>query len=236
MQDRVEVANSTSPKIPPHLKTALLTTSQPTPVKAVVRAKQAMVTAQPPGTFSSSEAAGKSCWSLDARVVMLLVTLAGAVILMLLYRLLQTRHRLRMASARHALEYYSFYHTGTYTFKHPSSYEKLSNGNIPDTIPPVQTVAIATPVTTSVLPPLPVCPPASMPLPPAPGHAAVPSLQKTLPPLTPPLRHTAAPSPHLSWGACSDVDVYSRIGAYRPSRLSSLSSHSKVILFEHSSF
>ncbi|XP_061554769.1 uncharacterized protein LOC133413877 [Phycodurus eques] len=194
-----------------------------------------METAQPPRTCSLSEAAGKSCWGLDARLVMLLVTLAGAGILLLLYRLLQTRHRLRMASARHALEYYSFYHTATYTFKQPSLYEKLPNGKVPHTIPPVQTVAIARPVVTTPLPPLPV--PLPVPPPPAPVHPAVPSLQMTPPLLTPPLPviDTAAPSPHQSWGACSDVDVYSRIGAYRPSRLSSLSSHSKVILFEHSS-
>ncbi|XP_057675327.1 uncharacterized protein LOC130905718 isoform X2 [Corythoichthys intestinalis] len=196
-----------------------------------------METAHPPRACSSSEASGKSCWSLDARVMIILVVVAGAVIVVLLYRLLQTRHRLRMASARHALEYYSFYHTATYTFKHPSSYEKLQNGSVPRTVAPVQTVALATPVVTAPLPPLPVPLSASMPLPPAPVHPSVPSLHMTPPVLTPPLPvvHTAAPSPHLSWGACSDVDVYSCIGAYRPSRLSSLSSNSKVILFEHSS-
>ncbi|XP_077354343.1 uncharacterized protein LOC144002741 [Festucalex cinctus] len=229
MKVRAVVANSTSPKIVPHSETAVLTTSQPAQVQAV----DEMETAQPPRTCGSSETAGKSCWSLDARVVMLLVTLAGAVILLLLYRLLQTRHRLRKASARHALEYYSFYHTATYTFKHPSTYEKLPNGNVPHTVPPLPTVAIATPVATTPLPPIPVPLPASTPLPPAPVGPAIPSLQMT-PPLLPVIP-TAAPSPHLSWGACSDVDVYSRIGAYRPSRLSSLSSHSKVILFEHSS-
>ncbi|XP_061657329.1 uncharacterized protein LOC133490815 [Syngnathoides biaculeatus] len=184
-----------------------------------------METAQPPRTCSSSEAAGKSCWGLDAGVVMLLVTLAGAVILVLLYRLLQTRHRLRMASARHALEYYSFYHTATYTFKHPSSYDKLPNGKVPDAGQPVQTVATATSVATAPLPPL----PASMPLPLAP---AVPSFKMTPPLLAPPLPviDTATPSPHQPWGAYSDLEVYSRIGAYRPSRLSSLSSHSKLIL------
>ncbi|XP_051906179.1 uncharacterized protein LOC127590789 [Hippocampus zosterae] len=196
-----------------------------------------METAEPSRTCRSSEAVGKSCWSLDARVVMLLVTLAGAVILWLLYRLLQTRHRLRMASARHALEYRGFYHAATYTFKHPPSYEKLSNGDVALAVPPVPTVAVAIPVAATPLPPIPVAlpapmPPAPMPPAPAPVHPEVSSLQVT-PPL--PATQTAAPSPHLSWGACSDVDVYSRIGAYRPSRLSSLSSHSKVILFEHSS-
>ncbi|XP_077399212.1 uncharacterized protein LOC144034329 [Vanacampus margaritifer] len=233
MQVRAVVANSTSPKIFPHSETAVLTTSQPAQVQAVVRAKDEMATAEPPRTCGSSETAGKSCWSLDARVVMLLVTLAGAVILLLLYRLLQIRHRLRKASARHALEYYSFYRTATYTFKHPSAYEKLPNGNVSHSVVPVQTVAIATPVASTLLPPIPVPLPAFMPLPPAPVRPAVPSIQMPPPPL--PVISTAAPSPHLSWGACSDVDVYSRIGAYRPSRLSSLSSHSKVILFEHSS-
>lgn len=50
-------------------------------------------TQQPPRTTGSPGPAGKSCWSLDVRVVVLLVTLAGAVILLLLYRLLQLRHR-----------------------------------------------------------------------------------------------------------------------------------------------
>ncbi|XP_019738927.1 uncharacterized protein LOC109523898 isoform X2 [Hippocampus comes] len=211
---------------------AVRSSSQPGRVQAAVRAKQEMETAQPSRTCRSSEAVGKSCWSLDARVMMLLVTLAGAVILWLLYRLLQTRHRLKMASARHALEYCSFYHAATYTFKHPPSYEKLSNGNVAHAVPPVPTVAIAIPVAATPLPPIPVALPAPMAPPPASVHPEVSSLQVT-PPL--PATQTAAPSPHLSWGACSDVDVYSRIGAYRPSRLSSLSSHSKVILFEHSS-
>ncbi|XP_061837051.2 uncharacterized protein [Nerophis lumbriciformis] len=192
-----------------------------------------MQTPQPPRPCSSAKEAGKSCWSLDPRVVVLLMTLAGAVILLLLYRLLQTRHRLRMASARNALEYYSFYHTATYTLKHPSSYQKLSaqNGKIPETTSPVQTV------TTAPLPsPPPVGRTTSLPLPPAPAHPPEPSLPITPPRQTLPLPviHTTPPSPHLSWGACSDVDVYSCIGAYRPSRLSSHSSHSKVILFEHS--
>ncbi|XP_077479790.1 uncharacterized protein LOC144091379 [Stigmatopora argus] len=196
-----------------------------------------METGQAPRACSSSEASGKSCWSLEVRVVMILVIAAGVVILFLLYRLLQTRHRLKMASARHALEYYSFYHTATYTFKHPLSFEKLKNGSVPRTVAPVSTVALATPVVTAPLPPLPVALSASMPLPSAPVHPSVPSLQMTPPFLAPTaaVDHTVAASPHLSWGACSDVDVYSRIGTYRPSRLSSLSTNSKVILFEHSS-
>ena len=35
----------------------------------------------------------KTCWNLDMKVAVLLVTIAGAVILLLLYRLLRLRHR-----------------------------------------------------------------------------------------------------------------------------------------------
>ncbi|XP_031433540.1 proline-rich receptor-like protein kinase PERK2 [Clupea harengus] len=45
--------------------------------------------------------------------------------------------------------------------------------------------------------------------------------------------YTTPPSPHLSWGACSDVDVYSRVGSMTLSRPASRS-QTQVILFEHS--
>lgn len=150
--------------------------------------------------------------------------------------------RLRLARARHALEYYSFFHTATYTLKHPTPCEALptKNGTIVEEAPlPIQTVTAVTPVAITPLPPPPVPPPLLLPLPPTPALPPPPSLPPTHPvlalPLPLPVIHTTPPSPHLSWGACSDADVYSRIGTYRPSRLSSLSSQSKVILFEHSS-
>ncbi|XP_049908278.1 protein enabled homolog [Epinephelus moara] len=268
MQAGHQVTISTSLQIPSQPETAvlrnrhpiLLDTIHPGLVQAIINPKRGMEgaqqTPQPPGTCSSP--AGKSCWNLDVRVAVLLVTLAGAVILLLLYKLLQLRHRLKLARARHALEYYSFYHTATYTLKHSASCQSLpvKNGSVPEATPPVQTV---TPVTTTVftpLPPPPVSSPPPLPLPPSPVLPRPPlhSLPPVLPPppplappsLTPtpsvlalplplPVIHTTPPSPHLSWGACSDVEVYSRIGAFRPSRHSSLSNQSKVILFEHSS-
>ncbi|XP_018558024.1 amyloid beta A4 precursor protein-binding family B member 1-interacting protein isoform X2 [Lates calcarifer] len=195
-------------------------------------------TPQPPKTCGSPGSTGK-CWSVDMRVVALLVTVAGAVILLLLYRLLQLRHRLRLARARHALEYHSFYRTATYTLKHPAPCQGLpaKNGTVPDAAMPIQTVTTVTPIAIPPLPPPPPNPPLlPLPLPPV---LPPPSLPPTPPvlalPLPLPVIHTTPPSPHLSWGACSDADLYSRVGAFRTSRLSSLSTHSKVILFEHSS-
>ncbi|XP_021446512.1 sine oculis-binding protein homolog [Oncorhynchus mykiss] len=193
-----------------------------------------------------TQGAGQSCWSLDVRVAVLLVIVAGALILILLYRLLQLRHRLRLAQARHALEYYSFYHTATYTLKDPRLPRILpTNGDAIEVTPVANPVA---PIVVTPVPPPPVSPPPTLPLPPPPILSLPPRLPP--PPLLPPpllplssslslplplpIIHTTPPSPHQSWGASSDAEVYSRIGAFRPSRLSSLS-HSQVILFEHSS-
>ncbi|KAI3361935.1 hypothetical protein L3Q82_012288 [Scortum barcoo] len=252
MQVGHQVTSSTSLQIPPQPETTVLRNRHPIPLntvqpvlRAIINPKRGMEgsfqTPQPPRTCSSPGPAGKSCWSLDMRVAVLLMTLAGAVILLLLYRLLQLRHRLRLARARHALEYYSFFHSATYTLKHHPSCQDLpaKNGTVPEAANP------ATPAVIAPLPPPPApSPPPALPLPPPPAlpppplHAP-PSLPPTPPvlafPLPLPVIHTTPPSPHLSWGACSDVDVYSRIGAFRPSRLSSLSTQSKVILFEHSS-
>ncbi|XP_034048146.1 uncharacterized protein LOC117529461 [Thalassophryne amazonica] len=186
-------------------------------------------TPHPPKTCSSPNE--RPCWSVDVRVAVLLVMLAGAVILLLLYRLLQLRHRLRLALAGHALEYHSFYHAATYTLKHLEPPQDLPNKNgiALDAALPVQTVTTDTPATITPLPPPAPPPSPPMTLPPPPVLAPPPQA------LPMPIIHTTPPSPHLSWGACSDVDVYSRIGAFRSSRLSSLSSQSKVILFEHSS-
>lgn len=146
--------------------------------------------------------------------------------------------RLRVARARHALEYHGFYRTATYTLKHPAApchhLPPPKNGTVPEaTLPPVQTVNTVTHVAVTPLPP-PVSGPPPLPLPPPPSLPPTPPPVLTLP-LPLPVIHTVPPSPHLSWGACSDVDVYSRIGAFRTSRLSVLSNQSKVILFEHSS-
>nr|XP_046230783.1 CASP-like protein 4A1 [Scatophagus argus] len=243
-------SHRTSLQIPPQPETAvlrnriLLDTVHSVQAQAIIKPKCDMEgplqTPQPPRTCSSPGPAGKSCWNLDARIAVLLVTLAGAVILLLLYRLLQLRHRLRLARARHALEYYGLFHTATYTLKHPAPCQDLptKNGTVPEAAPPVHTVT-ATVITP--LPPPPVPSPPPLPLPPPPVLHPTPLHDPPSAPPTPPVLtfpfplpviHTTPPSPHLSWGACSDADVYSRIGAFRPS---SLSSHSKVILFEHSS-
>ena len=150
--------------------------------------------------------------------------------------------RLRLARARHALEYYSFFHSATYTLKHPTSTQSQSSQSskfpLPEATPALPNVTEVTPTVmvpmppsardprpTLLLPPPPVVPPPSCP----------PNPPVVRFPLTLPLIEATPPSPHLSWGACSDADVYSRIGAIRPSRLSSMSNQSKVILFEHSS-
>lgn len=237
-----QVTSSSALQIPPQpAGSALLDSIRPIGVHAIINPKRGtegsvpqQTPSPPPRPCGSAGAAGKACWGLDGRVVVLLVTVAGAVILLLLYRLLQLRHRLRLARARHALEYYGFYHSATYRLQHPalSDDPPTKNGAIPDVAPPLQTV---TSITLPPPPPLPVLPPP--PLPPPPSRPPTPPvLPVTLSlPLPLPVIHTTPPSPHLSWGACSDADVYSRIGSFRPSRLSSLSGQSKVILFEHSS-
>ncbi|XP_019965272.2 uncharacterized protein [Paralichthys olivaceus] len=252
MQIGHQVTGRTPLQIPPQpsLLPILQDTFQPILVRAIIDPSLGMEsplqpqTPQSPRTCSSPGPAGKSCWSLDMRVAVLLLTLAGAVILLLLYRLLQFRHRLNVARARHALEYHGFYRTATYTLKHPAPPCRdlpPKNGTVPDACQPVQTVITVTPVTITPGPPPPVAIPPPLPLPPPPALHP-PSLPPTPPvpaiPLPLPVIHTTPPSPHLSWGACSDADVYSRIGAFRASRLSSLSNlstQSKVILFEHSS-
>ncbi|XP_056147093.1 amyloid beta A4 precursor protein-binding family B member 1-interacting protein [Lampris incognitus] len=197
-----------------------------------------------PPKACGSPGPGKPCWDVDLRVTVLLVAVAGAVILLLLYKLLQMRHRLRVARAGQALRYYSFYHAATYTLRDPQV-APAKNGNISEVNPVVQIVTTATPPTNHPPPPPPSASPPhppplpSPPVPPPPPLIPPPPLPPTPPLLTLPLPlpviHNTPPSPHLSWGASSDVEVYSRIGAFRPSRLSSLSSQTQVILFEHSS-
>ncbi|XP_034565579.1 formin-like protein 13 [Notolabrus celidotus] len=252
MQLNHQFTSTPSLQIPPqpHRHPILLDNIPPPLVQAIINPKRGMEgSPQTPQTPSScsSPGSGKSCWNLDVRVVVLLVIVAGLVILLLLYRLLQLRHRLRLARARHALEYYSFFHSANYTLKHPEQSQDLptKNGSILEAASPAPTLTPVTLAATIIpIPPPPTSSPPPLPLPPPP--VLPPPLLHTppsLPPATPVLAfplplsviHTDPPSPHLSWGACSDADVYSRIGAYKPSRLSSISNHSKVILFEHSS-
>lgn len=97
-----QVTSSTSLQIPPqpllrNPHQILLDTNQPVLIQAIINPKQGMdgslQTPQSPKTCGSPGLAGKECWSLDMRVAMFLLTLAGVVILLLLYRLLQLRHR-----------------------------------------------------------------------------------------------------------------------------------------------
>lgn len=74
-------------------------------VQAIINPKRGMEgSLQPqtpsPKTCGSPGAAGASCRSLDVRVAVLLLSLAGALILLLLYRLLQLRHRCVCTSQR----------------------------------------------------------------------------------------------------------------------------------------
>ncbi|CAN9504795.1 unnamed protein product [Ophioblennius macclurei] len=229
----------------------------PQPIQAIINPKRGMVvpppshTPQPPGSCNSPGTTGKSCGNLDVRVAVLLVTLAGALILLLLYKLLQLRHRLRLAQARHALEYYSLFHTATYRLKHPTPPPEPPTKNgclhqadasvpiIATRAKPSEIVTPDPPPQSHTLLPLPLPTPPVMPHPPRQPPPPLPPMLPAPPvlslPLPLPAIHTTPPSPHLSWGACSDADVYSRIGTFRPSRLSSLSSQSTVILFEHSS-
>lgn len=101
MQIGHHVTASTPLQIPsqPSLHPILVDTIQPVLIQALISPQRVMEgsvqpqTPQPPRTCGSSGPAGKSCWSFDVRVAVLLLTLAGFVILLLLYKLLQLRHR-----------------------------------------------------------------------------------------------------------------------------------------------
>lgn len=147
------------------------------------------------------------CWDLELSVAVLLMVLAGLLILALLYRVLTLRHRLRVAQAGNALEYFGFYHIAQYDLK-----ETLPQSALPVVTPHVSTSS-----------PSPPQPPFHLTPPPPPPRLHLPH----------PVIHTTPPSPHPSCGAGSDAEVYSRIGHLRPSRPSSVN-RSQVILFEHS--
>ncbi|XP_051537608.1 uncharacterized protein LOC127431273 [Myxocyprinus asiaticus] len=161
------------------------------------------------------------CWGLELNVVVLLMVLAGLLILVLIYYVLLLRHRLRVAQAGNALEYFGFYHMAQYDLKQPGP------RHLPEATPQVST----SPVTIPSPPPQP--PPVIKPL------SIHPPLHLTPPPppsllhLSHPVIYTTPPSPHPSCGAGSDAEVYSCISVLRPSRPSSVS-QTQVILFEHS--
>lgn len=97
MQFGLQVTSRTSLQIPPQpvlpsSQQIPQDTDQPFLAQSIIM-EGPFQTPQPPKTCSSPGPAGKSCWSLDVLVPVLVLTLAGAVILLLLYRLLQMRHR-----------------------------------------------------------------------------------------------------------------------------------------------
>ncbi|KAK3523504.1 hypothetical protein QTP70_001166 [Hemibagrus guttatus] len=156
-----------------------------------------------------------ACW--DVNVALVLVVLAGFLILVLFYCILLLRHKLHLAQAGNALEYFGFYHMANYTLKHPHEPPGLSLVN---SSPPVEAPSSSPPP--PVVPSQPVIPPL-LPLPPPPS-----SRPPSILPLPHPIIYTTPPSPQ------SDAEVYSRIGTVRPSRHSSMS-QTQVVLFEHSS-
>ncbi|KAG9265547.1 uncharacterized protein LOC111193852 [Astyanax mexicanus] len=183
---------------------------------------------------ASSQGCGRNsggahgCWGLEVKVAIVLVALAGLLILALFYRILILRHRLRVAEARNALEYSGFYHMAQYSLKEL---------DLPPVTPPVVTALITQQPPTPSEAPSPPPPDIASPSPPLPPAEIVPPVlplpppPPPLPPMPPPshpIIFTTPPSPH------SDVEIYSRIGALRPSRLSNLS-QTQVVLFEHSS-
>ncbi|XP_051960467.1 uncharacterized protein LOC127627901 [Xyrauchen texanus] len=155
------------------------------------------------------------CWGLELNMAVLLMVLAGLLILVLLYRMLLLRHRLRVAQAGNALEYFGFYHMAQYDLKQPGQ------PPLTEAAPQVFTSPVTIPSPSTVIRPPSIHPPLQL-SPPPPAHL-----------LHLPIIHTTPPSPHPSCGAGSDAEVYSRISFLRPSRPSSVS-QTQVILFEHS--
>lgn len=163
----------------------------------------------------TSLAISLACWEVN--LALILVVLAGFVILVLFYCVLLLRHKLRLAQAGNALEYFSFYHMANYSLKPLHELPGLPSVNID---PPVEV------------------PPSAPPPVAAPSHPVIPSLFPPPPPLSSrppsvvplphPIIYTTPPSPQ------SDAEVYSRIGTLRPFRHSSVS-QTQVVLFEHSS-
>ncbi|KAI4879664.1 hypothetical protein NFI96_009449 [Prochilodus magdalenae] len=175
-----------------------------------------------PSSQGCKTSVSHGCWGLEVKVAIVLAALAGLLILALFYRVLLLQHKLRTAQARNALEYFGFYHMAHYSLKEldlPPIVTPIVTPPSPESHAPPKVSGPPSPVVPEPPPPV---PPPLIPLPPPPPPA---------PPLLPPphpIIFTSPPSPH------SDAEVYSRIGALRSSRLSSLS-QTQVVLFEHSS-
>ncbi|KAK7131217.1 hypothetical protein R3I94_016370 [Phoxinus phoxinus] len=75
------------------------------------------------------------CWDFELGLAVVWVVLAGLLILALLYRVLLLRHRLRVAQAGNALEYFGFYHMAHYDLKEPSL--PVVTPSLPSPPPPV---------------------------------------------------------------------------------------------------
>ncbi|MCJ8740950.1 hypothetical protein PDJAM_G00064850 [Pangasius djambal] len=169
----------------------------------------------PPSDGCKTSTVSQDCWEVN--VTLMLVVLAGFLILALFYCVLLLRHKLRLAQAGNALEYFGFYHMANYSLKHLPESPDLPSV---DTDPPVEVPPYSPPP--PVVPSHPVIPPL---LPPPPPLSSRPP---SVVPLPHPIIYTTPPSPQ------PDAEVYSRIGTLRPSRHSSVS-QTQVVLFEHSS-
>lgn len=98
MQVVLRVTGRTSLQIPPQPAVPDPNGDQPYQAQSIISPERGMevplqTVAPPTKACTSPGPAGKSCWNLDIRVAMSVLTLAGVVILLLLYRLLQMRHR-----------------------------------------------------------------------------------------------------------------------------------------------
>lgn len=138
-----------------------------------------------------------SCW--DTNTALLVVVLAGFLVLVLLYQVLHLKHKLRMAQAGNALEYFGFYHMAQYSVKKVDTAVKVA-----DPCPPPAVITVDTTHHVSPILPLPT-PPSSAGRPPQ------------------PIIYTTPPSPP------TDAAVYSRIGALRLSRISGVSQAQVVL-------
>lgn len=114
MQFGLRVTSRTSLQIPPQpvlpdSEEIPRDADQPYLAQSIISPKHGLevplqTAAPPPKACSSPGPAGTSCWNLDVRVAVLVLTLAGVVIVLLLYRLLQMRHRCVVCVQRLALE------------------------------------------------------------------------------------------------------------------------------------
>ncbi|XP_048115284.1 disintegrin and metalloproteinase domain-containing protein 15 [Alosa alosa] len=131
------------------------------------------------------------CWTLEVGVAVLLMTLAAVVILALLYWALLLRHKLKVARAGNALEYWGFFRSAQYNLKEPG---------LPEAFPVAMTTVVtpgpdvaAPPATDSLKPPL--GPPPPQPLSTPPQHWPPPPYLEPPPPPPPPPHHHPPPPP-----------------------------------------